>query len=497
MTVHLGLDVGTAGARAVAVDEKGRLRAEAAAGYELLRPRPGWTEQRPDDWWDAAQEVLATVARAVEEPVAALGLTGQMHGSVFLDAADEVIRPALLWNDQRTASQAQAMGERVGEKRLVEISGNPALTGFQAPKVRWLAEVEPENHERVAHLLLPKDHIRLRLTGERLTDASDASGTLLLDVRARDWSSELLEAFEVPRSWLPEVREGPEPAGVLRREIAERLGLPPGLIVAAGGGDNAAAAVGLGVVTEGLVSSSIGTSGVVFAHRDVYTPDPSLRVHTCCHAVPGAYHLMAVTLAAGDALSWWAARAEEDVAALVEEAEEARPGASGLLFVPYLSGERSPHRDPQARAAFVGLTGSHTRADMTRAVLEGVALSLRDGLEAMRELGIADEEVRAVGGGARSAVWRQIQADVYGRRVRRTVVDEGPAYGAALLAGVAVGTWRDVGEAARLVELRDEVAVPDAQRVGRYDELYAAYRTVYPALRETMHELGRFAGGRD
>jgi xylulokinase len=495
--VLLGLDIGTSGARAVAVAQDGALLADATAGYELLRPRPGWTEQRPQDWWEAAREVLARVADEVRpEEVAGVGLTGQMHGSVFLDGADEVLRPALLWNDQRTARQAAWVAEQVGEERLLEISGNPALTGFQAPKVRWLAEEEPRHYERVASLLLPKDYIRLRLTGERATDASDASGTLFLDVRARGWSGELLEALEVPREWLPEVCEGPEATGGLRDAVADELGLPRGLPVAAGGGDNAAAAVGLGVVRPGLVSSSIGTSGVVFAHEDRFTPDPSARVHACCHAVPGAYHLMGVTLAAGDSLTWWRDRIApgEEFDALVREAAEAPPGARGLVFVPYLSGERTPHRDPLARGAFVGLTGAHGRAEMTRAVMEGVAFSLRDGLDAMRELGVEPEEIRAVGGGARSDLWRQIQADVYGRPVLRTAVDEGPAYGAALLGGVAAGVWSDVDEAVGLVELRDEATEPDPEAVRRYEERYGVYRSLYPALREAMHTLAADEG---
>lgn len=492
MPVLLGLDIGTSGARGVAVDDEGRLVAEASAPFELLRPRPGWTEQRPQDWWEGACEVLRRVAAEVrDEEIAGVGLTGQMHGSVFLDGAGEVIRPALLWNDQRTAAQADWIAERVGERRLIEIAGNPALTGFQAPKLRWLADEEPDAFARVRSVLLPKDFVRLRLTGERATDASDASGTLLLDVRARDWSAELLDALEVPREWLPAVYEGTAATGVVRDAVADELGLPRGLVVAAGGGDNAAAAVGLGVIRGGLVSSSIGTSGVVFAHGERFTPDPSGRIHACCHAFPGAWHVMAVTLAAGDSLSWWRDRvaAGEDFDALVAEAAESPPGARGLVFLPYLSGERTPHRDPRARGAFVGLSGAHGRGDMTRAIMEGVALSLRDGLEAMLDVGVAVEEIRAVGGGARSALWRQIQADAYGRPVHRTLADEGPAYGAALLGGVAGGVWGDVEEAASVVALRDEVTEPDAAAVRVLDERYAVYRDLYPALRDAMHAL--------
>jgi xylulokinase len=493
MPTLIGIDVGTSGTRAIAVTTDGRLVAEATRPHSLLTPRPGWTEQDPAEWWEACRGAVAEVAAEADDDIAGLGLAGQMHGSVFLDAAGEVIRPALLWNDQRTAPQCDQITERVGAERLLELAGNPALTGFQAPKILWLAQEEPDAYARVASVLLPKDYVRFMLTGERATDASDASGTLLLDVRERDWSASILDALEIPRGWLPEVFEGPEVTGTLRDEVADELGLPRGLPVAAGGGDNAAAAVGVGVVREGSVSTSIGTSGVLFAHRDAFTPDPSGRVHAFCHAVPGAWHLMAVTLSAGGSLSWWRDRFDADFAALVGEAAEVEPGAEGLVFLPYLTGERSPHLDPHARGAFVGLTLRHGRAHMTRAVMEGVAFSMRDGLEVMRGLGTPDDDMRAVGGGARSALWLALQADVYGRTVRRTEVDEGPAYGAALLAGVAAGVFADVGEASEQVRLRSEVTEPDATRSARYEEVYAVYRSLYAGLREQMHELERIA----
>ena len=304
MATLIGVDVGTSGTRALAVTTDGELVAEANRPHDLLTPRPGWTEQDPAQWWDATKAVLAEVAANAED-VVGLGLTGQMHGSVFLDAAGDVIRPALLWNDQRTAAECDEITERVGAERLLELAGNPALTGFQAPKILWLARHEPDAYARVASVVLPKDYVRLRLTGEHATDASDAAGTLLLDVRARDWSPDILDALEIPREWMPEVFEGPEVTGTLREDVAGELGLPAGLPVAAGGGDNAAAAVGVGVVREGSLSSSIGTSGVIFAHRDAFAPDPSGRVHAFCHAVPGAFHLMSVTLSAGGSLSWW------------------------------------------------------------------------------------------------------------------------------------------------------------------------------------------------
>lgn len=492
MSVLLGLDVGTGGARAVAVDESGEMIAEASSEYPLHSPRPGWTEQDPRDWWEGAKEALGRVAAEVGEAggeVVGLGLTGQMHGSVFLDASGEVLRSALLWNDQRTHEQCEEITESVGEERLIELAGNPALTGFQAPKILWLRDEEPENYARISKILLPKDYVRLRLTGEHATDASDASGTLLLDVRRRDWSVEILDALEIPAEWTPAVFEGPESTGELRGEVAEELGLPAGVPVAAGGGDNAAAAVGTGIVAPGLLSSSVGTSGVLFAASEGFTPDPSGRIHAFCHAVPGEYHLMGVTLSAGGSLQWWRGVAGAGYEELVEAASSIEPGAEGLIFLPYLSGERTPHLDPRARGGFFGLTARHGVGHMTRAVMEGVVFSLRDSLEIMRELDLPVEQVRATGGGARSALWRQLQADVYGVPIHRTTADEGPAHGAALLAGVAAEVYRDVDEACSTVRLREEVTEPDAERTKVYEEHYEVYRSLYPATREAMHRL--------
>ena len=493
MSVLLGLDVGTGGVRAVAVDEYGDVVAEASSEYPLHSPRPGWTEQDPEDWWKGAKEALGRVAAEVEDEVAALGLTGQMHGSVFLDSSGAVIRPALLWNDQRTYRQCEKITEAVGEERLIQLAGNPAITGFQAPKVLWLRDEEPENYERVSSVLLPKDYVRLRLTGEYATDASDAAGTLFLDVRGRDWSSEILDALEIPAGWMPEVYEGSESTGALREDVAAELGLPPGIPMAAGGGDNAAAAVGVGVVEGGLLSSSVGTSGVLFAASGGFNPDPSGRIHAFCHAVPGEYHLMGVTLSAGGSLQWWRDATGADYDELVERAEGVQPGAEGLLFLPYLSGERTPHLDPQARGAFFGLTARHSIQHMTRAVMEGVIFSLRDSLEIMRELDVPIEQVRATGGGARSALWRQLQADVYGLPIHRTTADEGPAHGAALLSGVAANVFSDVREACSTVRLREEVTEPDPERMKIYEEHYEVYRSLYPATETAMHSLAQLA----
>ncbi len=495
MSVHVGLDVGTGGARAVAVDEAGEVVAEASSEYPLHSPRPGWTEQDPADWWDGAKAALGRVASEAGGDVSGLGLTGQMHGSVFLDASDAVIRPALLWNDQRTGRQCEEITEAVGAERLIQIAGNPALTGFQAPKVVWLRDEEPENFARLSRVLLPKDYVRLLLSGEYATDVSDASGTLFLDVKGREWSEEILGVLEVPLDWMPRTYEGPEVAGTLRRDAAEELGLPPGIPVAAGGGDNAAAAVGTGIVAPGLVSSSVGTSGVLFAHTEGFDPDPSGRLHAFCHAVPGAYHLMAVTLSAGGSLSWWRDTLGGDFDDMVGAASEIPPGSEGLVFLPYLSGERTPHLDPGARGSFFGLTARHGVPHMTRAVMEGVTFALRDGLEIMRGLGVPVGDVRATGGGAKSALWRGLQADVYGEPVRRTAADEGPAYGAALLAGVAAGTYGDVGEASSVVRVREEVTEPDPERVRTYEDYYGVYRSLYPATRDAMSRLTELASG--
>lgn len=494
MTTLLGLDVGTTGVRCVALDEGGKLVAEATAEYPVYSPYPGWSEQRPEDWWRASCKVIAQVAAKVGRDIAAIGLTGQMHGAVFLDKGDEVIRPALLWNDQRTAAQAEAITERVGASRLTEIAGNPALTGFQAPKILWLRDEEPRAYERVASVLLPKDYIRLRLTGERATDASDASGTLLLDLKERTWSGEILDALEIPVGWLPRVFEGPDRTGQVRQDISNELGLQHQLPVAAGGGDNAAAAVGNGIIRDGLASCSIGTSGVLFAHSDTLARDPSGRLHAFCHSVPNRYHLMGVTLSAGGALRWWRDLVgKADYEELSELASQAPPGAEGLLFLPYLTGERTPHLDPGARGAFFGLTSRHNVSHLTRAVMEGVAFSLRDSLEIMVALGTNPTQIRATGGGARSPLWRQLLADVFGRPIVRTLAVEGPASGAALLAGVTAGVFENVEDACAGISLRPDICEPETSRTRLYDDYYAAYRELYPATASTMHALADLA----
>jgi xylulokinase len=479
----------------LAIDaESGSFVRQAVAEYDILTPKPGWTEQDPEVWGRASMQVLGEIAHGMDGRVVGLGLAGQMHGSVFLDAKDRPIRPALLWNDQRTGRQCEEIVERVGAAELVRVTGNPALTGFQAPKILWLRDEEPEHYAQVTSVLLPKDYVRLLLTGDRATDASDASGTLLLDIARRAWSTEVLEALEIPQKWLPAVFEGPQATGVLRDDLAAELGLPAGLPVAAGGGDNAAAALGVGVVGSGQLSSSIGTSGVLFAPTDGFAPDPSGRVHAFCHALPDAFHVMAVTLSAGGSLRWWRSICGDvSFDDLVAEAATAPPGCEGLIFLPYLTGERTPHLDPRARGAFVGLTVRHDRAAMTRAVLEGVVLAMRDGLEIIRGLGVEVNDVRLVGGGARSGLWRQLQADIFGVTAHRTSADEGPAYGAALLAGLAAGVYATPADALGLVQKREDVTEPDGAAAARYDELHAIYGPMYQALRGGMLSLADFA----
>ena len=491
----IGLDIGTTGVRAVVVDLDGNVLDVATESYPLSTPRPGWTEQDPADWWKASQVVLKKVASKLPSAPLGLGLTGQMHGSVFLDSAHNVIRPALLWNDQRTATQCEAITEAIGAARLIEITGNAAITGFQAPKILWLRDEEPAAFSRLRHVLLPKDYVRFRLTGELATDASDASGTLLLDLQSRTWSKEILDRLEIPYGWLPSVHEGPDATGTVTARIAAEIGLPKGVAVGAGAGDNAAAAVGNGIIKAGAVSSSIGTSGVVFAYSDTLCVDPKGRIQSFCHAVPGKYHVMGVTLAAGGSFRWWrdAGANRLDYDAMASLAAQAPPGCEGLVFLPYLSGERTPHRDPMARGAFVGLQLRHSAAHLTRAVMEGVAHSLRDCLDLVAGLGLPIEEIRAMGGASRSELWRQLQADIFGLPVRRNRVDEGPAFGAALLAGVACGAFESVDDACSRITFDPEVTQPDPDRGELYARYHDVYSSLYAAMAPAMHELHRLS----
>jgi len=491
MSIVIGLDVGTSGTKAIAIDERGALLASAVIEYPLLTPKPGWAEQDPADWKAASLEALKRLAQAPEvntSDVKGIGLTGQMHGSVFLDAQDRVLRNALLWCDNRTAPQCDAITAKVGEKQLIEMVCNPA------PKILWLRDNEPHLYEKLKKVLLPKDYIRLVLTGDYATDVADASGTLLFNVRDRAWHTELMSMLDIDPSLMPRAYEGTEITGELSEEAANLTGLPAGIPVVAGGGDQAAGGIGNGIVRKGVISSTVGTSGVVFAFADTISLDPKGRVHTFCHSVPGKWHVMGVVLSAGGALRWFRdTLCPTEKAAAVERgydpydviaaaAANVAPGAEGLTFLPYLSGERTPHKDPYARGAFVGLSLKHTRAHMARAVFEGVAFAMRDSLEIIREMGVAITQVRASGGGARNAFWRQVQADINKAPLVTTNIDEGPAYGAALLATVATGIYRTVEEACdAIIKVEDECKPNDAHS-SVYDACFREYQETYKAL---------------
>jgi len=450
--VLVGLDVGTSALKGVAIDETGRVLATASAEYPLSRPQSGWSEQEPEDWWRAAEDVLG---RLPEGPV---GLSGQMHGLVVLDRERRVLRPAILWNDQRTAAECAEIEERVGFDRLLQLTGNRALTGFTAPKLLWLRRHEPDRYACIRHVLLPKDYVRLRLTGELAVDVADASGTLLFDVRRRAWSEEVCAALEIPLDWLPGVHES---------------------TAIAGAGDQAAAALGVGVAGPGPVSVVLGTSGVVFSALRAYEHDRQGRLHAFCHAVPNTWHAMGVMLSASGSASWLRDALAADLENLEREAERWLPGTEGLLFAPYLAGERTPHPDPHARGAFVGLSLRHNRGALWRAMLEGVAYGLRDSLELLRELGTRPETARVSGGGARSELWLRILASVLGLPLETTESEEGSAFGAALLAGVRAGVFRDADDAiSRCVRPRLRIE-PEWD----YDDGYRRFRDLYPTLR--------------
>lgn len=492
----IGLDIGTSSTKGVLVDGAGRVVARAEAEYPLAMPQPGWTEQQPENWWQATLAVLAELAGPADDAIVGVGLTGQMHGAVFLDAAGEVIRPAILWNDQRTGAACEQIESVVGQQRLRRITGNPALTGFQAPKILWLRDNEPQHYARLAHVLLPKDYIRYRLSGMFATDVSDAAGTLLLDLETRDWSDDILQALEIPRSWLPAVHDSPNVCARIAANAARLTGLETDTPIVAGAGDNAAAAVGNGIVRSGQALVSLGTSGVVFAPSDSATPDTSGELHCFCHAVPGSYHLMGVSLSAGGSLQWFADQVLQadpphvDRSAgnrfdqLVAAAGEMPAGADDLYFLPYLAGERTPHMDANARGAWIGLSLAHGWRHMLRAILEGVAFSLRDSLVRIQAQGVDPQRILLCGGGASSPLWRQIIAAVLDKPVAIQRQDQGPAYGAAVLASVGAGLH--VSVAAAVANMTDEpqsVEIPDAALVQAYRPRYERFTRYYPALK--------------
>ena len=491
----LGIDVSTTGAKALLIDERGGVRASATTALTLQTPKPLWSEQDPREWWAGTaasiRKALAD-AGARGEDVAAVGLTGQMHGLVLLDARREVLRPAILWNDQRTGAECAEIERRVGKAELVREVGNVALTGFTAPKILWVRNHEPEVYAKARLVLLPKDYVRLRLTGEAAMDKADGSGTILFELAARTWSRRVLEKLDIPSDWLPPTFEGPEATGRVTAGAAAETGLLAGTPVMAGGGDQAAGAVGAGAVRPGVVSLTLGTSGVVFATTEAPLVEPEGRLHAFCHAVPGKWHFMGVTLSAAGSLQWYRDTLAPEVSFsdLVAEAEGAPAGSEGLLFLPYLSGERTPHPDPLARAGFVGLTVRHSRAHLTRAVLEGVAFSMRDCFGLLQGAGLGSvEEVRIAGGGAKGPLWRKIVASALGLPMVTVNSTEGAAYGAALLGGVGVGAWPTVEaacDATIAVTGRDE---PVAGWAKAYGVLYPRYRELYAALKPTWDAL--------
>ncbi len=510
MAYVMGIDVGTTGTRAIIVRPDGHVVGAATGDHQpMLMLKPGWAEQEPADWWEATVRAVRGALEAAElkgDDIAAIGLSGQMHGVVLLDKTNAVLRPSLIWCDQRSQAQCDWITQKVGAEHLIQLVSNPALTGFSAPKMLWVRDNEPQTFEKTAHFLLPKDYVRLRLTGEFATEVSDASGTLLLDVTNRRWSKEMLSALGIDASILPRVYESPEITGQISKETAAATGLKSGTPVVGGGGDQAASAVGNGIVSPGLTSATLGTSGVVFAYTDAPKLDPKGRIHTFCHAVPGKWHVMGVTQGAGLSLRWfrdnfgekeaWQAQQKgvDPYDLLIQQAEDVPPGSEGVVWLPYLMGERTPHLDAQARGMWFGMTAAHKRGHMIRSILEGVAFSLRDSYEIFKELGIPIEQIRASGGGSRSLTWRQIQADIYGKEVVTLRTSEGSALGAALLAGVAAKNYSSVEESAKqAIVIQDRVS-PRPESVKIYDREYDVYRNLYPAVRKLSHQLASLSG---
>ena len=502
MRYLIGIDIGTSGTKSGLFDTSGNAICSSTEEYPLYQPQNGWAEQNPLDWWHAVCSTLRQITRGIDPAeVAGIGLSGQMHGLVMLDGEGAVLRPAILWCDGRTAEECIQITDKVGRERLIEITANPALPGFTASKIQWVKNHEPAVYERCRHILLPKDYIRYRLTGEFAAEVSDASGMQLLDVKNRRWSSEVLEKLEIDPALLGRMYESPEATGTVTKAAAEATGLRAGAVVAGGAGDNAAAAVGTGVVEDGMAFTTIGTSGVVYAHTSEMVMDLKGRVHTFCCAVPGQWHVMGVTQAAGLSLKWFrdnfcqsecAAAAQLGIDPYVltdQEAARSPIGCNRLLYLPYLMGERTPHLDPAARGVFFGLSAMHQKRDMIRAIMEGVCYSLRDCLEILKEMQVEVSEMAACGGGGKSPLWRQMLADVFRCQVNTLVSREGPALGAAILGGTAAGVYRSVQEGCRAVIARDSSLPFHSQNAAEYDRFYQIYQSLYPALKPIYNQL--------
>ena len=495
----LGIDISTTGAKAVLINTQGQMLHASSNTYPISTPRPLWSEQNPEDWWMAAEASIKDVlSKSGIEPgkIKSIGLTGQMHGLVLLDAQDNVLRPAILWNDQRTADACDTLSQKIGLEQLINITGNPALTGFTAPKLLWVRKHEPEIYQRIAHILLPKDYIRFKLSGDTAVDCADASGTSLFDITQRSWSQEILSILEIEPKWLPSVYEGTEVTGVVSSKGAKLTGLQAETPIVGGGGDQAAQAVGVGAVTPGIVAITLGTSGVVFAPTSAPVIDPQGRLHAMCHSLPPGedqgWHLMGVMLSAGGSLKWLrdTFAPDLDYAKFTEPAGEIQPGSEGLIFLPYLTGERTPHPDPFARGCFVGLTPRHQIAHMTRAVLEGVGFGLRDNMQLLKQTGLNKiRQVRLSGGGAQSHIWRQILSDILDVEIITVNATEGASYGAALLAGVGVGVWTNVKEACQATVQTLTRTKPINENIPVYDSYYEDYRKLYPSLKDTFKSL--------
>ena len=495
-TYFLGLDISTTSSKALLINEKGEVAAVASSPHTLQTPKPLWSEQDPHQWWDA---VSASIRSALNKAgisgdrVAAIGLTGQMHGLVLLDEAGEVLRPAILWNDQRTQAQCEEIHQRLGKNKFIQITGNVALTGFTAPKILWVQQNEAGIYAKARHILLPKDYIRFKLTGEYALDKADGSGTVLFDLKSRNWSAEILEKLDIDPAWMPQPFEGPEFTGHVTAYAAEATGLIKGIPVAAGGGDQAAQAVGVGAVEPGVVALTVGTSGVVFAPTSSALVEPQGRLHAFCHAVPGMWHFMGVMLSAAGSLQWYrdALASNMTFDDLLNEADRVAPGSEGLQFLPYLSGERTPHPDPLARGAFIGLTLRHGRGHMTRALLEGVSFGLKDSFTLIQNAGLGEiKQVRASGGGTKGALWRKILASVLEAELVTVNTTEGAAYGAALLAGVGEGVWPDVPSACKKAVKVTGSTMPDPAQSDTYRKTYQLYRDLYPALKSSFQKMG-------